>query len=151
MIPVDLAYCAFAALDDKDRLSHEDVLVRAQLIEAACAAEAADESCPAVLTALWGLETAFTWTLTPSSRHACGVGQVVPGRMGTCAELAIPSNGLRAAWRVWLIKRQVARGNVERTFRFYNGHPKNKMRYGARGARLMKKITKWCADTDEEE
>lgn len=149
MSPSDLALCALSVLDMRDVLSEEGARVRSELIATACdsGVEVEDSDCPVVLATLWGLETAFAFSLTPGSRHACGPVQVVPTpRTGTCSELREPVTGLRAGWRVWLKKRLIAGRSVERAFRFYNGHPRNAHRYGERGTRLYKAVMARCAE-----
>ena len=142
-----LALCVLSVLDADGVLSEEGATTRAELVAEACRDEGDKASeCVHVLPVLWGLETAFTFSLTPRSRGSCGVGQVVPTKnTPTCKEMEVPRVGLQAAWYVWGVKRK-ATHTVQGAFRAYNGHPRHKDGYGARGARFYKKAVKKCQD-----
>jgi hypothetical protein len=140
-----LALCVLSVLDSDGVLSEEGATTRAELVATACA-DKGDKAveCVHVLPVLWKLETASTFSLTPGGKGSCGVGQVVPTKnTPTCAEMKVPSVGLQAAWYVWGVKRRAVRG-FEMAFRAYNGNPKRRDGYGARGVRFYKKAVKKC-------
>ena len=135
------ALCALLALG----LTPEVAESRAPYIERACETD----QCRAVVAVLWKMETASTFALYPKSRHGCGPGSVLAGVTPTCAEMRVPEAGLRAAFVIYGLKLKrargnVERGNVERAFRGYSGHPKYRDRYGRKAARLLAKVEARC-------
>jgi hypothetical protein len=138
MRPLDLALCALAHLGAPEG----EASAFAEYSAEACAD---DPSCVVAAAVLWRMETAGTFTLTPSTKHACGPLQVTPASAGqTCAELRAPPVGVAAGVRVWLAKVRRVGGVREAAFRAYNGHPKHRDGYGRKALRLYRETVAGC-------
>ena len=137
MTLLDAALCALARVGAPEA----EAVAFAEVAADACP----DTSCVVAAAVLWRMETAGTFTLLPSTRHACGPLQVTPSSAGqTCRELAVPDVGIRAGVRVWLAKVRRVGGVNQAAFRAYNGHPRHRDGYGRRAWRLYRSTIQAC-------
>jgi hypothetical protein len=84
--------------------------------------------------------------MRPRSTHGCGPLQVTPASgKQSCKSMTEPVVGIQAGWRVWQLKFARAKGSMRKAFEFYNGHPRNRERYGRKGQKMHAHVLLMCA------
>ena len=115
--------------------------------------EPAGLDCVASMAAVWEVETGHTFTIYPSARGTgCGVGQVIPTRLGNvrigwnvttppCDGLRVPRVGF--AWAVYMLRLKRQKVGRRRMFGAYNGSPLRE-RYQRRAERTYRRAVRAC-------
>ena len=137
-----LALTALLHAGAAERHDPRDLVLLAPVIAQACEARAPvlpphGAECVRIVVAIWAVETAHTFSLHPTPRHAFGPLQVleVPGLTPPGTVMLWSEAGWRAGVRIFRIKFRRAGGRLGLAFRHYNG-----ARYRAAYARRALKV-----------